>query len=583
MAATISASAAGFVEINLKEKYTPVPAVSKNSHSQKQRQEAAGTHQGNGVRPRSASAYSDSVIRFYQTDLTGTVWPLGVYPELEFPQIKQKSNFGVAISGGGLPAACLSLGWLRSLNKHGLLTRARFLSVSSGSAWVSLPLLWSVQMGNGNMLIKKTTAELDAVYQRIIAFASNRLRKALSCKIGDKSFGKTLDYDTLVDGVEAMFCAVDSLGEPEYFHRPQDSVETSRLPFLIVNSAIGACSGDSICAVPFEFTPVYCGCPIDPGVIDPAAFGSAVQGGFIHKSVFGTNYSSVDREVKDGKVQTYSQSECFSMATVSSILDSAVSLKRTNETIQAHLESNYLVTEQYWSRSDSTEKSLEGGSVRFVDAESVDHTGVLALLRRGVKEIVALCAIEVDIIETNEQVLVDHLHPYVALFGCLSKAKHVKGVADIKMYNKQRTVFPRAAWAELLSSLRKKRSAGEALVHAFTSLEVKDNKGCGVKAGTVDITFIFNGRSEKCPKVDYRQFQGCGVCSTLDTMMNLSPIRWLRPKSLGPDFPFIKRTEAHLSQELVDALCDQAEWSLDGHLRFFSQLLDMSESEYNYL
>jgi hypothetical protein len=65
------------------------------------------------------------------------------YPEVastgnhSIPALQQRPNVGIAISGGGLRAATLGLGYLRAL--HQLNITARYLSGNSGSVWLTMP------------------------------------------------------------------------------------------------------------------------------------------------------------------------------------------------------------------------------------------------------------------------------------------------------------------------------------------------------------------------------------------------------------------------------------------------------------
>jgi hypothetical protein len=48
------------------------------------------------------------------------------------PALQAKANFGIGVSGGGLRAAFLDLGWLRGMHMLGLLNKARYLGGASG-------------------------------------------------------------------------------------------------------------------------------------------------------------------------------------------------------------------------------------------------------------------------------------------------------------------------------------------------------------------------------------------------------------------------------------------------------------------
>jgi hypothetical protein len=53
------------------------------------------------------------------------------------PALTAKPSLGVAVSGGGYRATTTGLGWLRSLQRQGLLPKARYLSSNSGGSWLN--------------------------------------------------------------------------------------------------------------------------------------------------------------------------------------------------------------------------------------------------------------------------------------------------------------------------------------------------------------------------------------------------------------------------------------------------------------
>lgn len=71
-----------------------------------------------------------------------------VFPELsdgEFgiPNLQAKGSFGIGVSGGGLRATSLAIGWLRGMQRLGLLRKARYLGSASGARPVpAAPQRW---------------------------------------------------------------------------------------------------------------------------------------------------------------------------------------------------------------------------------------------------------------------------------------------------------------------------------------------------------------------------------------------------------------------------------------------------------
>jgi len=81
--------------------------------------------------------------------LNVTAWLPGapdfIYPELASPirdYLLAKDDFGIAFAGGGARGAANAHGAARALREAGILDRARYAVVSSGSAWFGAPLYY---------------------------------------------------------------------------------------------------------------------------------------------------------------------------------------------------------------------------------------------------------------------------------------------------------------------------------------------------------------------------------------------------------------------------------------------------------
>ena len=61
---------------------------------------------------------------------------------IELRNLESKLNFGIALAGGGMRGGALGHGVLRTLREAKLLEKARYLSVTSGSVWLGLPLYY---------------------------------------------------------------------------------------------------------------------------------------------------------------------------------------------------------------------------------------------------------------------------------------------------------------------------------------------------------------------------------------------------------------------------------------------------------
>jgi hypothetical protein len=568
----------------------------------------------------SKMSYYDSVKDFYNSNntLKGKVWSppgLGKYPCADFPQIIQKPDFGIAISGGGLRAAALGLGWLRALNEagDGLLTKARYISVNSGGSWVTEPLLWwAVINGPKDTEDNKkiTVDQVDLEYQKVVREAANlHVPGALSQNFGG-SVLKNLGWNSVAwifknhrnvwsDAVENIFREAlkpnytDDLDD--YLKVQHQPVLSSRLPFLVVSGSVVAAHGDCVHVAPFEFTPTYCGIPIDPSILaanDPKN-PFVNRGGLTHRTVFDLDYSGNSAvNPKDGTVigvPNSIQSE-FKLSEISSISSSAVVEGYYEKYVYKHqgqgfLDYNFPVKKQYWAynaANTSAGDNLTGGEVTFADGGSTDNTGILALLRRDVKNIVAFCAIYEDIAKTENEVkdksnvaynkrLLNGICDYMALFGVEVKDEKnlpyaPSALHDYKAYETykaQREVFDVSVWDDMLTALQEKRNKGDPLVYHCQGITVKENPLCGVKGGTVNITFVFNGVSTNYEDVDWDGLRQVGLVSGFNrAVTSIDRLGLAYPYPVTSDFPLIGTEVLHYSTDLVTKLSGLAEWSV---------------------
>lgn len=64
------------------------------------------------------------------------------FPELNYPELMDKKNVGIAFSGGGTRSASLTMGQLRGLEELKVLKDVRYLSAVSGGSWGSIPFVF---------------------------------------------------------------------------------------------------------------------------------------------------------------------------------------------------------------------------------------------------------------------------------------------------------------------------------------------------------------------------------------------------------------------------------------------------------
>jgi len=74
-------------------------------------------------------------------DVDAKCWMLSnqlMYPEESI--LTSKTDVGIALSGGGMRAATLSIGWLQVFHELGVLSKVKCVSSISGGSWTSAPM-----------------------------------------------------------------------------------------------------------------------------------------------------------------------------------------------------------------------------------------------------------------------------------------------------------------------------------------------------------------------------------------------------------------------------------------------------------
>jgi hypothetical protein len=221
---------------------------------------------------------------------TGIEHPDFLYPELngDCPELVQKLNYGIAMSGGGCRALTYAIGTLRGLHMLDMLSKARYVSTNSGSSWLNGPVAHLHENTNiaeflGEYLppdqctpgkLKEIDAKSHAFF---LAGGSNldtffkELRQSLFSQDGDDTRGfwsqaighiffkkYQLNYfDRLPVLAGPNEDAVASqTGVPREKMTPYNA---SRYPFPILNGSV-VVRGRQVSA-PLEFTPLYYGIP----------------------------------------------------------------------------------------------------------------------------------------------------------------------------------------------------------------------------------------------------------------------------------------------------------------------------------
>ena len=443
-----------------------------------------------------------------------TVWRPSLsapYPEAFLVSSNKTKDLAVAFSGGGMRSAVLCLGWMQALEEMGIsITRdVRYVSTISGSTWTLAPMLYrpsnegpGVFLGDGcepEFLTLEKCDELCAGgHSRVLTesnFIANLAQEGLTnvplSGLGLTKAGDGVDYWSAAVGTSffvpnGILChlnsstpAVDS-GKAAQCAHALDGLATeiyparaSSVPFLIMNASIlvGGAQG----CVPLEFTPMYSGTPVafqnlDSVFVEPEGFCA-------------TSVAKADLPQTKGSISV-TVSRVVSIHEMSGISSSNLAQTRGDE----------MTAEAYEKANFPCIQCFSNGLQRLVDGGSTDNTGIIALLRRGCRNVLAGLACNLSV--ALDSVVDANIHSLGTLAGLFGRQKSELGEVDSVKdddFNRQRVVFPADKWEELLAGLRSRLQAGQGLVHKL-ALPVLPNAQIGVAGGyTLQLVITISG------------------------------------------------------------------------------------------
>ena len=443
-----------------------------------------------------------------------------IYPELEIIDISNKSNIGIALSGGGTRAATLSLGWLRALHELGFLVKARYISSISGGTWVHGPLTY-ISSGQSPTTIHKylgsrlephecsiknlKSSVLASEYGEMLLRSNfiptmleelgNRFRvdslNTNSIDFWSKTVARCFYTDVQPNGSchHRILPTLSAKKKPS-LHELATNVCTVRdiktFPFPIMNGSLVLNDKDRY-AIPVEFTPMYYG--ISPKVT--LSTGECIGGSLIEPIGFTSKISrtEIEEEMNKHNINHHKHRINMNIPKPKSVIGiteiSGISSQNLAQTLGATLSDfQYKMLDfpdfPYW-----TPDTGHSGVGKFVDGGFIDNTGVLALLRRDCTFIVACMASNMSVVASDEECCDANVHAlggFANLFGVQkSKQGSVSESTDTKI-NLESHVFPSDQWEVLLRGLRDKFNRGKPTVYRM-KLDVLRNDLISVRGG----------------------------------------------------------------------------------------------------
>ena len=530
-------------------------------------------------------------------EISCTVWynvhqPSFTYPEMSgsysVEELRDKLDLGIAMSGGGMRAVCLSLGWTRTLHNLGILNKARYMSSISGGSWMHGPLSFLNKTDRDGLnkffgsFIPPENCHLETMDRvppehshEYAIYQSNLTFKAFKEYISHTSEQENDHRDFWSKAVGACFFDHYGLGEPGAFlgalhvrgslcSHMHHLCDYTHLPYPIINASI-AVGGDRG-HLPVEFTPLYYGVP---GAIVEADSDETdiFPGGYLTRSFgfLGNEVTQSAPKIVPKPISSYSTNEDANMTTCNipnpSRLVSVSEASGLSSSVVAYVVGCKLGDKfaQVLHFPDLKCWNPISGQVterRIVDGTACDNSGVVALLRRNVTRIIACYSIYISVHDKKMEAM--DSESISALFG---RTACSEGIFHAKE-NRHLQVFPSRHWDVLVAGLRARSTAGYGASFLLKT-HVLPNPGMGVRGCyNAKILFVLNDDClnwrKQIPKDLQDQFEadkevgldydlGCEIGGTEANLKH---------------FPFIPTGYTNYSTRLVNCLTQMASWQM---------------------
>ena len=393
--------------------------------------------------------------------VTVKYWPVGgnlVFPESDV--ISDKEEVGIALSGGGMRAAVLAVGWLQVFHELNVLHKVKYVSSISGGSWTSAPM--SNCESDMDTFLGKVISPEQCTVKALNDFGSRP--KSHAKALADAEFSITLLGDFLKQVPVSFFTSFfhSRISDEDFwahtvgkcffqFHgidHTSGLLHRPNIPYPIVNGSIIV--GGKRGAIPVEFTPLYHGAPVQHGKFDAVYVEPKGFKAVIEKSAVSLTPSANPLQGSTVTVKVKNDIEEITCNEISGISSAAIAQVLAGVPHVAYDLLNF-PEHQYFTN----------GATKFVDGGSTDNTGTLALIRRNVPKIIACLACNAAV--TSPDVSDANKGSYGTLAGLFGAQKSTKNIDNVtnEDYNAQRQVFEKEKWDELITVLRQKLKNGK--------------------------------------------------------------------------------------------------------------------------
>lgn len=466
------------------------------------------------------------------------VWrlPDATYPELKFlPDWEARDDVGLAIEGGGLRAVTMSLGVLAALEAMGYMRRLRYMASISGSSPTMATLSYLPEDYSVAIFFGGAASDPKSLTPEALASAPEGSYLKTLFKLGDLNFkdpaadiaavavNQTIEadshlrlYNEAITGVIFSdfglwkYGAVMSMPVGTEPHQRAVAATSSAnvcvqslrqsMPFHIIGgSRLIKSDGSNSQWCSIEFTPLYCGTPINlpdapggpvgGGVVESFGFGSAAPASLPSSQGNSTLAVGNEEEVEVSPRTFYPMVKAAGTSSAdlytADLVKGFIEFPAKSPWMQRMLGGP---TAPEWSPADIA----SGNNKQAVmgDGGPTDPCGLLALLRRRVSKVIVQCCDGFDILTTQNPA--DSTW-WAAYFGAVSQSALNGYGQSPEHMNAQCKVFDTSALQPLVDKLVTLGNAGKPMAVDLT-LPVLENRLCGVQGGwEVQLLWLFPG------------------------------------------------------------------------------------------
>lgn len=447
------------------------------------------------------------------------------YPENDLEPIKLKKNSGIAIAGGGHRCFLLSSGYIAGLQIKYSIKDIKYLSTISSASWFNFIYSYCNDIKFNNYIPpeKLYLNDIDKVNSKTFtSIVTGKETNALTISLLNlnRSLGLLVKNDMWSDVVirnyfnkikNNLVYALPAVKNINDKHKSIKYINVNNLydkPYPIIN---GTVYRDVF--IPLEFTPLYYGFPIcnfennNGYYIDPQYF---LSNEFISPSIQATISSNIMSAVMN-----------YGPKLISDLIDP------TN------------VISKKWQIYEPINNIII--KTPLIDAALYDFSGILPLLRRKVKNILAFYTTDQEI-NSKDILDVSGTNTIASLFGVtFSNTNNFYGM-PIDEFNKNYQVFSKENWDYFVKTINEKQALGLPSVCLLQTTTIK-NDYLKVESYPVNILILLNAKSDNWFKSLPHE--------TLDYINNIFPT-----------FPLMNAAESYYSPILSNLLYNYAMWQI---------------------